>query len=385
MLATLILALQVGLPVRSGTLPATTRFGTGDQTPVAIAATNNSILAAWTTGTTIVVTPLAPWLLPDTGMPAHVFPLQPGHVATGYPEIATDGSEYLLAWAEANANGISDVYAARFDRAGHLIEGPKIIVDTLRPPLRLTWDGNEFALHFVNVLIAFIPHTLAVGESLAIAPSHVAGCEGDVLMTSATTPLQAQLCLRCVPPPTPPQPKIVLTQTWLRTRFTIERQETPQYRGTATAQGSACSTSTCVSLFTLPIGPAATNLYATSIGCKAPGLNSYQIVATPSLAYDANEPGASVALNGDDGVIAYETTEGGSPAIAFVSFTLLGNGIQGVEREVILARHATRPVVRAAGEGFVIAYEVADDAATRHIEAVRVGAQPATPRHRGTR
>jgi hypothetical protein len=388
MLATLLLALQVGLPVRSGALPSTTRFGTADQTPIAIAATRNSMLIAWTTGTSIVVTPLEPWLLPDRDAPIHTFTTLPGYVAAGYPQIASDGTEYLLAWAQSHANGISDVYAARFDLGGHLLEGPKIIKDTMRPPLELAWDGNEFALQFVTVLLTFEPHTLTIHEDLAVTPSHVAGCSGDVLLATATTPVSVQLVcpFGCIfPPLPPPQPKIVFSQRWLRTRFTIERQESVLSRGSATTQGSACSASTCVSLFTLPLNPTATNLYATSVACKAAGLNSYQIVATPPLLYTANEPAASVALNGDVGVIAYETIDGGSPAVAFMSFTLVGSGIHSVDREVILARNATRPVVRAAGDGFVVAYEVAGDATTRYIEAVRVGAQPATPRHRGAR
>ena len=45
----------------------------------------------------------------------------------------------------------------------------------------------------------------------------------------------------------------------------------------------------------------------------------------------------------------------------------------------------TGDYVVASDDGFIIAYNVAESQTTRHIEAVRIGAQPPIPRHRGVR
>jgi len=117
--------------------------------------------------------------------------------------------------------------------------------------------------------------------------------------------------------------------------------------------------------------------------CSSVKFDSTGVLAFPGLGLSLRPAHSFVAAaNGDSVLIAYEKTS----AIAAALLRTDGAHVEFIEMEFIVAQgNVSRPLVVASDDGFIIAYNVAESQTTRHIEAVRIGAQPPIPRHRGVR
>src|SRR5436853_6514335 len=160
MIASLFLAVALGVPVRSGSMVASSpRFIDEPPAAIASAANGGSILATWRDNNNVAVARLYPWLLADRSS-AYNFALQPDHTASSNPQIATDGSEYLVAWSEVSSSSQFDAVAARFDLDGRLLEGPTIVRRGSTESATLMLSNGVYKLAFGQAIYDIAPHSI---------------------------------------------------------------------------------------------------------------------------------------------------------------------------------------------------------------------------------
>jgi len=205
---------QMSAPVRTGTIPNAPRSASEDQPAAAIASAGNSILTAWNTGDATFVARLYPWLTAD---PTSIqkFALQPGHEIGGYPQIATDGSEYLVAWSELSRERTSfDVVLARFDLDGRLIEGPSIVERDATEPARLMWVNPTYQVAVPAAILIVPQHSIVIAHRAYMRPANVGVCGSDIV--SARVYVTPKLCF----PYSCPSPSLTAEIYWLNTGVT---------------------------------------------------------------------------------------------------------------------------------------------------------------------
>jgi hypothetical protein len=360
MIAALLLSIVISAPIRSGSMAVAPRSENVVEPAAAVASGNpDSILAAWRVGDTVQVARLYSWLLADQAS-LQTFALQPGHSQSVSPQIATGGTVYFVAWSEWSVERRAfDVILARFSLDGHLLEGPSIVLRDFSAPATLLVENG--AVNF--------------------KPAPVAACGNETLMASTATTQGVNFGRNAGN-----FYSYELRAQWLESGVSTSflgafvNPSLPQYGiplPTAQPPAYACTPQRCVVIYHMP--PVAFSivhhLYAGALPCGGGAFSSVQQVA------ELFDPAFAAAANGDDILLVYMKQQ----SLTGVMLRVTSGKAEQVDEFSIAPDGASRPAVAAAGDGFVVAYEVQDGGGMKHLEGVRVGPPPVPPRRHAVR
>jgi hypothetical protein len=353
MLAALLLSILISSPVRSGSMTIAPR--NLDEPAAAVASGNpDSILAAWRVGDTVQVARLHSWLLADQAS-LQTFALQPGNSGSASPQVASDGVKYLVAWSEWSPKEQTfDVLLARFDLDGHLVEGPAIVRRGFTAPATLLVE-NGAANFRATPAAACGSETLVASTALVSYANwgHNGGCcyywyEFRALWLESGA--------------------------WISVRTQLPNSSWPQYISLPSAgrpPAYACTPKRCAVIYHTPPldGSLAQRLYAGVLPCGGTSLVVQQVA-------ELFDPAFAAGANGDDILLVYMKRQ----RLTGVMLRVISGKAEQVDEFSIAPDGASRPAVAAAGDGFIVAYEVQDGGGMMHLEGVRVGPPPVPPR-----
>jgi hypothetical protein len=353
MVAALLLSILISAPVRSGSMVIAPR--NLDEPAAAVASGNpESILAAWRDGDTVQVARLHSWLLADQAS-LQTFTLQPGHSGSASPQIASDGVQYLVAWSEwFPEKQAFDVLLARFDLGGRLLEGPAIIRRGFSAPATLLFENGA--------------------ANFSATPA--AACGSETLVASTTMVSYANWGHNggCCYYAYEFRARWLESDAWISVRTQLPNSPWPQYISFPSAgrpPAYACTPTRCAVIYHTPPldGSLAQRLYAGVLPCGGASLVVQQVA-------ELFDPAFAAAANGDDILLVYMKQQ----SLTGVMLRVISGRAEQVDEFSVAPVGASRPAVAAAGDGFIVAYEVQDGGGMKHLEGIRVGPPPLPPR-----